>query len=669
MEKKSASSVKQKKTLRVQIITAVTLLVSFVAILSGLSTAYMSYKSAKDCLSDAMPSTAAASAKAATNELKRFSALAQTMASAEILYNDEATPAEKQAYLKTKVNDELAAINYYSTEGILPADGKSYSSTDYFQAAIKGNTYISSPVADEKTGELVIFVSTPVWRNGISGSTVDGVVGFLVKQQVLNAIVESTKVSANGIAYIVDKDGYTIADMDVQLVADKENIPQAAESNSALKSLAAIYSKAIAGETGFGNYKYKGVNKFVAYAPIEGSDGWSFLVGAPEKDFTKSVSTAIIVAIIIMVVSVVVGFFIATLMTKSLETALGGVIKRLSSFAEGDVTTAMPDVAANSYESGVLKQSTMLMVENTSAVVQDINFILTEMSSGNFDLVSKVPDKYVGDYANILACFRRLKKSLNESFHGIAQVSEQVSAGSSQVSFGAQSLAQGATEQASSVQELSASIAEVSQHIKENAESAEKAKVLSEDADEIMRSSVSDMELARQAMDEISATSKNISKVIKTIDDIAFQTNILALNAAVEAARAGAAGKGFAVVADEVRNLSQKSAEAAKNTTALIESSIEAVEKGTALVNKTSVGFAEVAAKSAAVGKHVEEISTQAQEQAVAIAQISTGIEQVSSVVQMNSATSEESAAASEELSSQAEALKNLVEQFKLAQI
>ena len=667
MENKSAASVKQKKTLRVQIITAVTLLVSFVAILSGISTAYMSYKSAKDCLSDAMPSTAAAAAEAATNELNRFSALAQTMASADILYNDESTPAEKQTYLNTKVNDELAGINYYSTNGISSADGKSYSSADYFQAASKGQTYISSPATDDKTGELVIFVSTPVWRNGVSGSSVNGVVGFLVKQEVLNAIVESTKVSTNGIAYIVDKNGFTIADLDVQLVADKENIPQAAESNSALKSLAAIYSKAIAGESGFGNYKYKGVNKCVAYAPIAGSDGWSFLVGAPQSDFTKTVTTAIVVAIIIMLISVVIGFFIATIMTKSLETALGGVIKRLSSFADGDVTTMMPEVEANSYESVVLRETTKTLIENTSAIIRDIDNVMTDMSNSNFDFKAKVPEKYVGDYESILQAIKRVRIGLNFAFNSISDVSEQVSAGSSQVSFSSQSLAQGATEQASSVQELSASISEVSQHVKENADDAEKARELSDDAEKIMQGSVSDMELARQAMDEISATSKNISKVIKTIDDIAFQTNILALNAAVEAARAGAAGKGFAVVADEVRNLSQKSAEAAKNTTALIESSIEAVEKGTSLVNKTSVGFSAAAGKSTEVTKLVEGISVKAQEQAAAIAQITLGIEQVSSVVQMNSATSEECAAASEELSGQAQVLKNLVEKVQLA--
>lgn len=616
-----------------------------------------------------MPATAVSSAQTAAKELKRLSNLVQEASSNSVLYSAESTPEQILEFLDSKTEGYgLVGANYYDTDGNLLESRENESASEFFKKAVNGETYISSPYVDKASNELVFMVATPVWRNGTKGGSVIGVTNFIIKQRVMNELVESVKVSENAIAYMVDSEGYTIADLDVQLVIDKENIPQAAQSDASLQELGAVYEKAIAGESGFGSYEYNGVKKFAAYAPIEGSDGWSFLIAAPEKDFTGGFTTAIYSAVAIIIFSVIIGFFIATVMTKSLEVALGGVMKRLSAFAEGDIFSPMPDVPANSYESVNLKNYTKLATENTSAVVHDIDYILSEMASGNFDLVSQCAEKYVGDYESILTSVGQLKEAINTSFHSIADVSAQVSAGASQVNMGSQTLAQGATEQASSVQELSASMTEISQRVRQNAEDAEKANKLTAETEAIMQGSVNDMELARQAMDEISSTSNNISKVIKTIDDIAFQTNILALNAAVEAARAGAAGKGFAVVADEVRNLSQKSAEAAKNTTALIESSIEAVEKGTQLVEKTSGGFAEVATKSSEIAKIVEDISTQAQEQSTAISQVATGIEQVSSVVQMNSATAEESAAASEELSSQSMVLKDLVSQFKLAQ-
>ena len=213
---------------------------------------------------------------------------------------------------------------------------------------------------------------------------------------------------------------------------------------------------------------------------------------------------------------------------------------------------------------------------------------------------------------------------------------------------------------------MSATIGDVARQLNESASEAGKASALTVETGDIVADSANVMAQASAAMDEISETSKNISKVIKAIDDIAFQTNILALNAAVEAARAGSAGKGFAVVADEVRNLSQKSAEAAKSTASLIESTIEAVEKGGKLVTKANEDFAHVALKSGEIRSIVGELSTMFQQQAVAANQISQGIEQIAAVVHNNSATSEESAAASEELSSQAIVLKNLVAQFKL---
>jgi methyl-accepting chemotaxis protein len=388
------------------------------------------------------------------------------------------------------------------------------------------------------------------------------------------------------------------------------------------------------------------------------------------KENIVSANASALRTIFIMLALIILSSVCALLLSRYLSHIIGDPIQKFASFgellADGDIEVdkviGEKDklLKQRKDEIGILAASfnsiitgTMKLSNETAAIAKgDLTTSVSVRSE--YDVLGKSLEELVCDF-NVLAS-------------AIISSADQVDAGAKQVSNSSMSLSQGATEQASSIEELSASIAEVSQHIKENAEDAGKAKLFAEKSGEIMQTSAADMALTRQAMDEISATSKNISKVIKAIDDIAFQTNILALNAAVEAARAGAAGKGFAVVADEVRNLSQKSAEAAKNTTSLIESSIFAVEKGTSLVNKTNLSFTELASQSSEVIRLVEQISAQAQGQAVAITQISTGIEQVSAVIQMNSATSEEAAAASEELSSQANYLKESAAKFKIKQ-
>ncbi|MEA4894804.1 MAG: methyl-accepting chemotaxis protein [Oscillospiraceae bacterium] len=372
---------------------------------------------------------------------------------------------------------------------------------------------------------------------------------------------------------------------------------------------------------------------------------------------------AVIVMVIIAVLGIVLTMFLNRLISGVISDPLNELAKIGELIAAGDidvekaVTEETKQIKYRNDELGKVALSYNKMISGTMALSKE-----TAAIAGG-DLTVKVTVRSENDVLG--KSLETLVNEFNELAATIISSAEQVESGAKQIANSSMSLSQGATEQASSVEELSASITEVSQRVKTNAEDAERAKSLSAKSEEIMNSSAADMDLTRKAMDEISATSKNISKVIKAIDDIAFQTNILALNAAVEAARAGAAGKGFAVVADEVRNLSQKSAEAAKSTTLLIESSIDAVEKGMELVNRTNASFGELASQANEVNRLVEKISEQAQEQSSAITQISIGIEQVSSVVQMNSATSEESAAASEELSGQASYLKDSTTRFK----
>ncbi|MBD7911702.1 methyl-accepting chemotaxis protein [Clostridium cibarium] len=290
--------------------------------------------------------------------------------------------------------------------------------------------------------------------------------------------------------------------------------------------------------------------------------------------------------------------------------------------------------------------------------------IASKIADGDFDVDIEVKGK---DELGLLSlAFKRMTEKLNKAMSHINTVAEQVSAGSKQVADSSTALSQGAMEQASSIEELTTSVEEISAQTKMNAEIAAKVNGIAEDAKLNAEEGHGQMEEMKRAVEEINNSSSNIYKIIKVIDEIAFQTNILALNAAVEAARAGQHGKGFGVVAEEVRNLAARSAKAAKETANMIEGSIEKAEVGTKIVNETAEVLNRIVGDTIKVAEFIDQITRASNEQAESIEQVNEGIMQVSDVVQTNSATSEESAAASEELASQAELLKGQVNQFKL---
>ncbi|MBC3796151.1 methyl-accepting chemotaxis protein [Acetobacterium tundrae] len=311
-----------------------------------------------------------------------------------------------------------------------------------------------------------------------------------------------------------------------------------------------------------------------------------------------------------------------------------------------------------------LKQSVNNVGKVLDFVISDISNVTGQMADGNLN-VENIRE-YDGDFNAISIAINEIIKSLNLLLGNIDDAAQQVTAGSNQVSDASQSLAQGSTEQASSVQELSASIAEIADQTKNNAVNANRAKELTTDVQEYAAKGNAQMSEMQNSMAEINKSSSDISKIIKVIDDIAFQTNILALNAAVEAARAGQHGKGFAVVAEEVRTLAARSAEAAKETSGLIEGSIDKVEAGTKIADETAAALDKIVEGIVKVTDLVGKIAEDSNEQASGIAQVNMGIEQVAQVVQNNSATAEQSAAASEELSSQAQILKEMIGQFQL---
>ena len=299
-----------------------------------------------------------------------------------------------------------------------------------------------------------------------------------------------------------------------------------------------------------------------------------------------------------------------------------------------------------------------------SKPIQKIVTVANKIADGDLDVNININTK---DEVGILAkAFDKMVENLNEAMSNINSSAEQVATGSGQVSMSGQALSQGSTEQASSIEEITSSMTQVAAQTKENAMNANQANELAIVAKDNAVSGNQQMQEMLKAMAEINDSSANISKIIKVIDEIAFQTNILALNAAVEAARAGQHGKGFAVVAEEVRNLAARSANAAKETTAMIEGSIKKVDMGTKIANETAQALNKIVNDVTKVTQLVGGIAGASNEQASGISQVNQAIEQVAQVVQTNSATAEESAAASEELSGQAELLKQIVSKFKL---
>ena len=392
----------------------------------------------------------------------------------------------------------------------------------------------------------------------------------------------------------------------------------------------------------------------------------AFAISNADTEYNGARTTGITTEIVIAAaaaVAVLIGIAMAAYITKMIVSGVGQAERAAVNMSKGNFDNEITYDSED--EVGVLCKSIKNFSDGSKLIIDDISYVTGELSDGNFTVKSRCENAYVGAFSAILSSFNSLIDKLNEIIGRINESADQVSSGSDQVSGGAQALSQGATEQASSVEELAATIHIISEQINENAANAHEANDRTNVAVSEMGSANDKMKELVGAMDEISASSDETQKIIKTIEDIAFQTNILALNAAVEAARAGAAGKGFAVVADEVRNLAGKSAEAAKNTTSLIENTVAAINKGNSLVTEVADKMSNAMEASNVVVDLNMKISEASKQSADSVTQVTVGIEQISSVVQTNSATAEESAAASEELSGQANMLKEMVSDFK----
>ncbi|WP_077611271.1 methyl-accepting chemotaxis protein [Clostridium sp. Marseille-P2415] len=531
-----------------------------------------------------------------------------------------------------------------------------YSAQDYYRVAKETKApYITDPF--DYKGTMMSTVAFPI----MEGDQVIGVI--LADINVSNFSKIKTSDEKYQTMYV---DIYTEGNMIAYDSQSSDNIGKKLEDLIP----ASEYAKIVSGQQAKTDFQVTtrrsdGTMESRHYYPITcGTQTWWASSCLEKSDLNKDVGQIVFIMIVLAILALIFITVVIALFLKKTLNPINSVVAAATDIAAGNLDIHM-EVHSND-EIGILSQTFLGMADNLKFIIQDINYLLGEMSTGNFRVKTEHEEKYIGAYQYILEAMRNIRFTLSDTLLEIDRASEQVSTGASQVSSASQALSQGATEQASSIEELSATITEISERVKQNAANASEANSLSQEASEGVLTGNQKVKHMITAMNEIASTSNEIGKIIKTIDDIAFQTNILALNAAVEAARAGSAGKGFAVVADEVRNLAGKSAEAAKNTTTLIENAISAVGNGTKIAGETAEALRLIVEKANISSNRIAEIAEASAVQSDAIMQVTTGIDQISAVVQTTSATSEESAATSEELSAQAMNLKALVGKFQL---
>lgn len=651
----------REKSIKTKILaTVLTMLILSLGVVSALFTV-MSLKSVKETAWEILDEAGKVTAQAVENRLLRSRTVVSEVGTTARLSNATTSKADKIKILDSKTA-EYGLINMDIADKTGKSlRGENVSSEEFFNEVLQNKTVITTPVPTADGSKATMKLAAPLWANGLYNTSIVGVVYCEIDGNFLSGITDKIQIGEKGYAYIIDNNSVIIAHPDQSKVLSQFNIIEEGKKDESMKAAANLASQALAQGKIIGEYAISGSQKWAFFCPVEGTQ-WMVAIAVDADEFMETGCRATALCISISIAALIVAALIIIWLTNSITRPIKLAESTADEMAKGNFDVYM-DYKSND-ELGRLAKSIQHMTINIKAVVDDTARMLEEMAKGNFDIEPKAD--YIGEFQRVDTAMRQIIMKLSETLASISISSDSVNLGAGHVSAGAQTLSQGTTEQASALEELLVSVEGVSQQVKENATNADKANEISAKVGTQLVYSNQQMEKMMKAIMEIEDKSKEIGKIIKVIDDIAFQTNILALNAAVEAARAGESGKGFAVVADEVRNLAGKSAQAAKESTLHIQETIESVNEGTRIAEETAKAIGEVVNNAKQVVEDVTKIANASNQQASAISQITIGLDQIASVVQNNAATAEESAAASEELAGQATSLEEEVRKFKL---
>lgn len=523
----------------------------------------------------------------------------------------------------------------------------------YTRASQEKVSHVVDPFVSSITGETIFVLVVPILHNDQFMGTV--VVDLNVKMFDTLGVDKSGE-GAKTFFDVINKDGKFVYSSNPDAVG--KNLTEYVGEETFKNEIQSKFD----GETIF-HIKDNHRIRYFAPLTIYGTD-W-YVQSAMSLDVYNQGKNQLFVALVAaeVILFILLQVILFTALKKSLSP-LGKLAEESDKLAEGNFDIKVS--YAQEDEIGRLVKSFNNIVKRLTYVVSDLQAKLGAFAQGDFGSEIKEDENYKGDFRPILNSLQEISTSLNSTLKNVHTSSSEVSSSAEQVSSMAQRISEGTTKQASSIAELSKTMEDITEQIRHTTKQAEKAQQLGVVSGSHVETSNQKMTDMQGAMEEITEKSKEISKIIKTIDDIAFQTNILSLNAAIEAARAGEAGKGFAVVADEVGNLAKKSQEAAQNTSLLIEETIGAVQKGAKFTEETAEALHSVSESTNQVNDLIGEISKASEEESTGVSRLSDGLQEISAVVQENSATAEESAATAEELSAQANLMNDLVDKFKV---
>jgi methyl-accepting chemotaxis protein len=643
------------KTIKSKLIVSICIITLAICLLMGVINCILIYNTARDGMDQSVSASAKAYSQAIENAINIYKTKLESMAT-----DTRVTLSSTQEEIKSVCEDMekkygFLKVSYADSNGVPYDMNISITDRDYFQAAISGTSYISSPLVSKREGAnnaVVLYIAAKV----NNGTGYNGIIFAELDNDIFSQMIKDVTIGDNGYGFVIDKEGTIVAHKDNSQVRNFTNYLKLSHEDPSYSKMGGFISDMLSKRAGQDAIEFEGSDKYIAYTPINGPEGWIMAMVADENEMMVTFRSGITVSIIAAIIFIAVSVIFSVLFSGSIGRPIIKIAAAADKLAVGDLDV---DVDIDSKdEIGQLAGSFKNLIASTREQAMAVQRV------ADADLTVEVAPRSEQDLMG--RKLMELVDKLNIVMAEIQSASEQVADGARQIADSSMALSQGATEQASSIQELTASMDQISAQTKLNAQNADQADELTVTAKTSVEQCNDQMKEMLKAMEEINVSSANISKIIKVIDDIAFQTNMLALNAAVEAARAGQHGKGFAVVAEEVKNLAARSANAAKETTEMIEGSIRKAEAGTVIAKNTAEALDRIVDGIEKVADLVNNISVASKEQDAGISQINQGIMQVSQVVQNNSATSEESAAASEELTGQAELLKDMVGKFKL---